>query len=142
MGIWSFYFIIKIILFYTGYINFHFFVNTAFALALIFTNASPRLLQIRKWLAPPIGMLIFYFDSQLPPLRNVIPKISQLLDFSFQYYIELLTRIVNWEVLAALLVLYIVYYFLSKKLRMSTIAVIAIMSTLLDRKSTRLNSSH
>lgn len=138
MGIWSFYFIIKIILFYTGYINFHFFVNTAFALALIFSNASPRLLQIRKWLAPPIGILIFYFDSQLPPLRNVIPKISQLLDFSFQYYIELLTRIVNWEVLAALLVLYIVYYFLSKKLRMSTIAVIAIMSTLLPLRANML----
>ena len=135
MGIWSFYFIIKIILFYTGYINFHFFVNAAFALALIFSNANPRLLKIRKWLAPPIGTLIFYFDSQLPPLRNVIPKIGQLLDFSFQYYIELLVRIVSWEVLALLLALYIAYYLLSKKLRMSTIAVIAIMSTLLPLRT-------
>ena len=135
MGIWGFYFIIKIILFYTGYVNFHFFVNAAFAVFLIFSNAHPRLLQIRKWVSIPIGIVLFYFDSQLPPLRNVIPKIGQLLDFSFQYYIELLTRIVNWQVLALLLVLYVVYYLLSKKFRMSTIAVLAIISTLLPLKT-------
>jgi cellulose synthase operon protein YhjU len=131
MGIWAFYFIIKIILFYAGYIHFHFFVNATFAIWLIFSNANPLLLRIRKWTALPIAIVLFYFDSQLPPLRNVIPKISQLLDFSFQYYIELLTRIVSWEVIAILVGLYIAYYFLSKKLRMSTIALIAIMSTLL-----------
>jgi cellulose synthase operon protein YhjU len=131
MGIWAFYFIIKIILFYTGYINFHFFVNATFAIWLIFSNANPLLLRIRKWTALPIAIVLFYFDSQLPPLRNVIPKISQLLDFSFQYYIELLTRIVSWEVIAILVGLYIAYYILAKKLRMSTIALIAIMSTLL-----------
>ena len=131
MGIWSFYFIIKIILFYTGYIHFHFFVNTAFALALIFSNASPRLLQIRKWLSIPLGIILLYFDSLLPPFRNVIPKISQLLDFSFQYYLELLGRILDWRALAILLALYIAYYLLSKKIRMTTIASLAILSTLL-----------
>lgn len=103
MGLWSFYFIIKAILFYTGYINFHFFVNVVFALALIFSHTNPYLLKIRRWISIPIGLALFYFDSQLPPLRNVIPKVSQLTDFSYQYYLELLTRIVNWEVLAALL---------------------------------------
>ncbi|MBU3582270.1 cellulose biosynthesis protein BcsG [Polynucleobacter sp. AP-Capit-er-40B-B4] len=135
MRIWSFYFIIKIILFYTGYVNFHFFVNAAFALGLIFSHAHPRLLQIRKWVALPIGIVLFYFDSQLPPLRNVIPKIGQLLDFSFQYYLELLTRIVNWQVLALLIALYVIYFLLSKKLRMSTIAILAIISTLLPLKT-------
>ena len=134
MGLWSFYFIIKAVLFYAGYINFHFFVNVAFAIALIFSHTHPRLLQIRRWVSIPIGIVLFYFDSQLPPLRNVIPKISQLLDFSYQYYIELLTRIVNWQVLLALLGSFAIYYLLSKKLRMSTIAVLAIASTLLPFK--------
>lgn len=129
MGIWSFYFLIKIILFYTGYIHFHLFVNAAFALFLIFSHANPTLLRIRQWLAIPIGIVILYFDSPLPPLRNVIPKISQLLDFSFQYYLELLTRIFDWRVLAALLGLYIAYFLLSKKLRMTTITSLAILST-------------
>jgi hypothetical protein len=76
MGIWNFYFIIKIILFYTGYIHFHFFVNAAFALFLIFSHANSTLLRIRKWVALPIAIVILYFDSPLPPLRNIIPKIK------------------------------------------------------------------
>ena len=95
MGLWAFYFLIKIILFYTGYINFHFFVNLAFALALIFSHARPRLLQIKRWVAIPIGIILFYFDSPLPPLRNIIAKLDQLLGFSFNYYIELLGRILD-----------------------------------------------
>ncbi|QWE07953.1 cellulose biosynthesis protein BcsG [Polynucleobacter ibericus] len=131
MGIWSFYFLIKIILFYTGYIHFHFVVNAAFALGLIFSHANPTLLRIRKWVALPIGIALLYFDSPLPPLRNIIPKISQLLEFSYQYYLELLTRIFDWRVIAILLGLYIVYLLLSKKIRMTTIASLAILSTLL-----------
>ena len=136
MGIWNFYFIIKIILFHTGYIHFHFFVNAAFALFLIFSHANPTLLRIRKWVALPIAIVILYFDSPLPPLRNIIPKISQLLDFSYQYYLELLTRIFDWRVIAILLGLYIVYFLLSKKIRMTTIASLAIMSTLLPLGAT------
>jgi cellulose synthase operon protein YhjU len=131
MGIWSFYFIIKIILFYAGYINFHFFLNATFALCLIFSHANPTLLRIRKWVSLPIGIALLYFDSPLPPLRNIIPKISQLLDFSYQYYLELLTRIFDWRVIAILVGLYIVYFLLSKKIRMTTIASLAILSTLL-----------
>ena len=131
MGIWNFYFLIKIILFYAGYIHFHFFVNAAFALGLIFSHANPTLIRIRKWVAIPIGIALLYFDSPLPPLRNIIPKISQLLEFSFQYYLELITRILDWRVIAILVGLYIVYFLLSKKLRMTTIASLAILSTLL-----------
>lgn len=134
MGLWGFYFIIKAILFYAGYINFHFFVNAAFAIALIFSHTRPILLKLRRWLAIPLGIVLFYFDSQLPPLRNVIPKISQLVDFSFDYYLELFTRIVNLPVLGALVLSFLIYYLLSKKIRMSTIAVLAIMSTLLPFK--------
>jgi len=136
MGNWGFYFLIKIFLYYAGYIHFHFFVNAAFAIWLIFSNANLFLLRIRKWTSIPIGIVLLYFDSPLPPLRNVIPKISQLLDFSFQYYVELLTRILDWRAIAMLGGLYIVYYLLSKKIRMATIAIIAIFSTLLPLGAT------
>jgi cellulose synthase operon protein YhjU len=135
MGIWSFYFIIKIILFYAGYINFHFVANAAFALGIIFSNVQPRLLQIRKWVSIPIAIALLYFDSQLPALRSIIPKLNQLLDFSVQYYIELFIRIVRWEFAVILLVLAIAYYVLSKKLRMSTIAVVALLSILVPLKA-------
>jgi cellulose synthase operon protein YhjU len=139
MGLWSFYFIIKVILFYTGYINFHFFVNAAFAIALIFSHTHPRLLKIRRWISIPLGITLFYFDSQLPPLRNVIPKISQLIDFSHDYYFELLTRILDWRIIGTLCAFFAIYYLISKKLRMSTIAVIAISSTLLPfRENTNI----
>lgn len=138
MGIWSFYFIVKIILFYAGYIDFHFFANLAFALGIIFSNVNPRLLQIRKWISVPIAIVLLYFDSQLPALRSIIPKLNQLLDFSFQYYLELFMRVVRWEVVAILLALSIAYYLLSKKLRMSTIAVIGILSVLVPLKATVL----
>jgi cellulose synthase operon protein YhjU len=88
-------------------------------------------MRIRKWVAIPIGIVILYFDSPLPPFRNVIPKISQLLEFSREYYIELLTRILDWRFIAILLCLYLIYILLSKKLRMTTIASLAILSTLL-----------
>ncbi len=135
MGLWSFYFIVKVILYYMDYISFHFFANAAFAACLIFSNYNSRLFFLRRLLAIPIGIMLLYFDSPFPPIRNVIPKLSQLADFSFQYYLELITRVVGWQAILALLALLLIYYLLSKWLRMDTIAALAIVCTLLPLKA-------
>ena len=131
MGFWSFYFLIKTFLFFGNIFSFHFAANFLFALGLIFSNSHPLLKWAKKYLAIPIGIALLYLDSPLPPLRNVVTKWDQLQEFSLQYYLELITRAIQWQAVAILIALFIAYYLLSKKLRMTTLALIAMGCTLL-----------
>ena len=135
MGFWSFYFLIKTFLYFGNYFNFHFTANALFAAGLIFSNSHPILKWVRKYLSIPIGFALFYFDSPLPPIRSVLPKLSQIQEFSFQYYLELITRVVQWEFMVAFAALLLLYYLLSKKLRMTTLALLAMSCTLLPLKN-------
>jgi cellulose synthase operon protein YhjU len=139
MGFWSFYFLIKSFLYFGNYFGFHFVANFAFAVFLIFSNAHPLLRVAKKYLAIPIGIALLYLDSPLPPIRNVIPKLSQLKDFSLQYYFELMARVVQWELIVILILLFVVYFFLAKKLRMTTVALLAMSCTLLPIGNDPLN---
>jgi cellulose synthase operon protein YhjU len=139
MGLWSFYFLIKAGLFFGGFFSFHFFANLFFAAGLIFAKSQPRLGWIKNVFAIPIGVALFYWDSPLPPIRNVLPKLGQLKDFSAQYFLELIGRIISWETAGVLIGSFALYYFLSKKIRMSTIVFIAMGCTLLPLQGNHAN---
>lgn len=127
MGLWSFYFFGKLALYVGGYIDFHLLLNLAFAILLIVPLKHPPLRITRQIIAIPTGLALLYHDSWLPPLRRAISQVDNLQQFDTAYLIELLGRFVNPRVVTLLFVLLIVTVLLSRKLRMSTFAIVAIL---------------
>lgn len=131
MGLWSFYFITKVILFFNGLIDFNFLANFVLAIFLIFSNNYPSAKIARQVLAIPVAIALLYNESFLPSIRSLLLKADQIKGFSLDYFIELLGRVISWKELILFALLIIVYYVLSKKIKMATIAILAILSTLL-----------
>lgn len=127
MGLWSFYFFGKLFLFVGGYIDFHVLLNLAFAIFLILPLKRPALRIFRQIIAVPAGLALLYHDSWLPPLQRVMSQANNLQQFDTAYIIELLGRFVNPRVVTLLFVLLIITVLLSRKLRMSTFAIVAIL---------------
>ncbi len=135
MGIWNFYFIAKLFLYFGHYIGFHVWLNLAFAVFL----AAPipdryarlkRLKLVRQGLAIPAGIALFYYDTWLPPITRVFSQASQLEGFSPAYLMELTGRFFNPLVVAGLAVLCVIYFFARKKLRISSFVFVAMLAPL------------
>lgn len=132
MEIWNFYFIIKLFLYFGHYMGFHPWLNIVFALCLFVPvpdsyRRLKRLNLIRQVIAVPVGIALFYHDTWLPPISRVYSQASELEGFSATYLIELIGRFFNPLVVAALLVLYVIYFFAKKKLRISSFVFLAMM---------------
>lgn len=127
MGLWSFYFFGKLFLFVGGYIDFHVLWNLAFAIFLIIPLKRPLLRIFRQIIAIPAGLALLYHDSWLPPLQRVMSQANNLQQFDTAYLVELLGRFINLRVVTLLFVLLVVTLLLSRKLRMSTFAIVAIL---------------
>lgn len=136
MGRWNFYFIAKLFLYFGHYIGFHVLPNLAFAvfLAVPIPDSYARLKRlklVRQLIAIPAGIALFYYDTWLPPITRVYSQASELEGFSLTYLMELIGRFFNPLVIAGLVLLYAVYFFARKKLRISTFVFIAILVPLL-----------
>ena len=131
MGIWNFYFIAKLFLYFGHYIGFHALPNLAFAATLAIPIRHPRIKVLRQVLAVPVGIALFYYDTWLPPISRVITQSAQLEAFSLTYLAELTGRFISLPVVGTLLVLYVLYFFASKKLRVSAFVFVAMLVLLL-----------
>jgi len=75
MGIWSFYFLAKLYLYFRGYIQFDFFLNFLFVIYLVVPVPSSWH-SVRSWTAGKqvlgvvLAILLLWRDSWLPPLWN------------------------------------------------------------------------
>jgi cellulose synthase operon protein YhjU len=127
MGLWSYYFFAKLFLYFTRYIDFHVGLNLGFALALI-VPLSPRWLRVaRQIVAVPVGIALLYHDAWLPPATQAWSKLPLLMSFDAAYLVELLGRFINVRTLLVLLLIFLVYTLLSRKLRMSSFAILGIL---------------
>lgn len=131
MGAWNYYFIAKLFLYFGHYIGFHVPANLAFALFLAIPAKRPWLKLLRQVIAAPAGVALFYYDTWLPPFSRVVSQASLLKGFDAVYMMELAGRFINPAVVAALALLYAVYFFARKRLRVSTFVFIAILAPLL-----------
>lgn len=131
MGAWNYYFIAKLFLYFGHYIGFHVLANLAFALFLAIPTQRPRLKLLRQIVAVPAGVALFYYDTWLPPFSRLISQASLLKGFDPVYMVELAGRFINPAVVAALALLYAVYFFARKRLRVSTFVFIAMLAPLL-----------
>lgn len=125
-GAWSFYFLAKIALYWSGFINFDVFYNFVFAGFLLIPLRQKSLHVLRSLLAFPAAVALLYYDSWLPPIKRLIEQ-PEIFQFTNEYLLELLLRFVNWHLLGVGLIVIIIYSMLAQWLRMTSWALLALL---------------
>src|SRR5579864_8967486 len=119
MGLWSAYFLAKLLLYALGYTDFSPWLNLGLA---IFTALPPRNAHQRiakNLIAVPLGILLLYHDSWLPPIARALPQLRNLSSFSAAYLWELAGRLISLRLLLELAALLVLYSLARRKLRLS-----------------------
>lgn len=132
MGIWSFYFLAKLLLFWRELIGFHPWENLAFA-AFILLPVKSRLWRSAKNAATALlAVVLLYYDSWLPAIGRVLSQASLLSGFSLNYLTELIGRFIHLPTVAMLVVAWVAYWFVSRWMRVGVIvtAGMAVMAIL------------
>jgi cellulose synthase operon protein YhjU len=131
MGLWSAYFLAKLLLYALGYIDFHPWENLAFAAFTVLSPVNARQRFAKNLLAVPIAILLLYHDSWLPPIAQALSQGQNLRAFSAVYLWELAGRIFSWRLVGELAVMLAIYALARRKLRMSTFVFIGIFAVAL-----------
>lgn len=121
---WSFYFIGKALLAWFGSLNLLGLWNAAFIAALVVPLPYQWLRVLRQLLALPLAAALLYRESHLPPISRLLAQWEQVSQFSWNYLLELTTRLVSFELLALIMVAWIVYLYVRRVLRMTVVAVV------------------
>src|SRR5574344_2902803 len=100
---WSFYFLAKLGLFYSGRINFHWAANLLLAIFFLWPLAFGRWRTARAWVAWPLALSLLYYDSYLPAIGRVLSQVTALAQFRLDYLAELVQRAVEVRTLVAAL---------------------------------------
>ncbi|RWS99881.1 cellulose biosynthesis protein BcsG [Aeromonas caviae] len=127
LGGWNVYFLAKFALLWAGYLNFHPLINLVFAAFLIFPLPGAGLRRLRHWLALPIGVGIFYHDTWLPGIESILDQGSQVFSFTLDYWLELLGRFINWEMVGIGFVMLTLYLFIAQWLRFTPWILLALL---------------
>ena len=131
MGLWSAYFLAKLLLYAFGYMDFSPWLNLAFAAFTALTPKNARQRFAKNLIAVPIGILLLYHDSWFPPIAQAMSQVQNLRAFSSAYLWELAGRIVSWKLLLELAVMFALYALARRKLRISTFVFIGIFAVML-----------
>jgi len=123
LGRWSFYFIIKLGLYWKGLISFHALPNLFFALFLLTPVSSRVGRRVKNFIASVLAVMLLYYDSWLPPVARLISQASLLSEFSFSYLVELLSRFINMSVIGTVFVAWLVFWVLSRWVRVGVLVV-------------------
>jgi cellulose synthase operon protein YhjU len=128
MGWWSAYFLAKLVLYALGYMDFNPWLNLLLA---IFTALPPQNWRQRfakNLIAVPLGIMLLYHDSWLPPIGQALVQAAKLRTFTTSYLLELAGRLVNFRFLLGFALLLGVYSLARRKLRMSTFVFVGILA--------------
>lgn len=127
LGGWSFYFIVKLLLFWRELTGFHPLENLAFAALLLVPLASPAARRLRALLAVPAAVALLYHDSWLPPFGRVLAQAGMLADFSLPYLLELAGRFLDWQTVALLALAWAAYRLAARALRVGFLVFAALL---------------
>ena len=141
MHYWNLYFLLKVALFYRGYIGFNWALNLALGVALAWPLPQGRWRTLRNALAAAAAVALLYHDSYLPPPSRVLSQAKALLGFSADYWLELLLRLVSPALALGLVAIVVAYALLAKRIRFATLALAGILSVpvMASLESNRLN---
>lgn len=132
MGLWSAYFFAKFMLFALGHIGFDPWLNLVFAIFTALPPQNARQRFTKHLITVPLGVMLLYHDSWLPPFARVLEQTNFLKDFTPDYLWELAQRFINWKLLLGLVVFGFVYALARRKLRLSTFVFITILIILVQ----------
>jgi cellulose synthase operon protein YhjU len=131
MGFWSAYFLVKLLLYALGYIDFHPGWNLLFALFTTLTPHNQRQRLSKNLIAVPLAVVLLYHDSWLPPFTAALAQAQNLRAFTPAYLWDLFVRILNVRLLLGLAAVLALYALAQRKLRMSTLAFLGIFAAML-----------
>ncbi|WP_413528883.1 cellulose biosynthesis protein BcsG [Rahnella inusitata] len=127
LGAWNYYFLLKFVLLWQGYLNFDALGNLIFAAALLFPLPSLRVHRWRQWTALPFGLALLYHDTWLPGWRSIVSQGADVTGFSMGYLLELADRFINWQWIGVGFALLVGYLFVSQWIRLTTFTVAALL---------------
>ena len=129
MGMWGFYFIAKLALYWKELIGFHTLANLAFAAFILFP-VKHALWSRAKQVATVLSALsLLYYDSWLPPIGRALSQASLVSGFSTTYLIELAGRFISLPIIALLVVAWVVFWLVSRWVRLDAV-IIAVMAVI------------
>ena len=130
MGLWSAYFLAKLALYARGDMDFNPWLNLALAILTALPARDARQRFTKNLIAVPLGILLLYHDSWLPPLPRAIEDIRNLSTFSAAYLWELAGRLVSWQLVLGVAIMAVLYSLARRKLRLSTFVFVGILAVL------------
>ncbi len=80
----------------------------------------------RTVVAVPVAVALYYQDTWWPPFERLLAQ-PGVLDFSASYWLELLGRFINWQMVALLALLVCGYLLLKPWLRVTTLSVLGML---------------
>ncbi|WP_454835445.1 cellulose biosynthesis protein BcsG [Pseudomonas lini] len=122
LGHWNLYFIFKFALQWGGYLNIQVLPNLLFAAFLLIPLNTRSSVIVRRLLAVPAAMALFYRDTWLPSLSHWMERPS-VADFSSGHLLALAESVLDWSLCGWLLVLVVAYLFVQPWLRMTTLSL-------------------
>jgi len=122
LGLWNLYFLIKLALFWGGYLNLQILPNLVFAAVLLVPLRNRYLALLRTLIAMPLGVALFYQDTWLPPFSRLLDQ-PGVLNFSGDYLFDLAGRFIDLNLCGALLLLVVAYFFVRQWLRLTTLTL-------------------
>lgn len=127
MGFWSFYFLAKLGLYASGLIDLNWWLNALFAGALLWTPPT-RFERWRDLAAVPVAVALLWHDSHWPPPSRIVDEWHALSAFSASYVMELLARVISWQVVGALLLGAGLHALISRRVRLGAVALAGLLA--------------
>ncbi len=132
MGLWTFYFIAKLYLYFRGFIRLHVLLNLLFLLFLILPSpkgirSSRSFVFLRSFLNVVLALLLLWRDSWLPPIWDVLGFIQKEGIPSGGYVARFVLGFFNmWEV-AALISLFLLCAAAKNRIRLTPVILVFLL---------------
>ena len=140
MSFWSLYFITKTVLHHMGYLQVQLGWNVLLGLYVYWPIQSPRLRWLRLVAASIAAITLLWREGPLPPPAYVWQQAQLLSGFSMEYLLELLGRLVNYQVLLIVAAALLVYQLLARRVRFASFAWLGLLSVLLWPSASQQNN--
>lgn len=127
LGNWNIYFLLKLFLFWSGYIDLHALPNLAFLLFVLLPTESSVLNFFKQTSAVLVGAALFYYDTWLPPISRVMSEASLVESFNTEYLIELSQRFISIDLLALIAAVWIAYLLVGHYLRVGVVILVSLL---------------
>jgi len=125
MGLWSAYFLVKILLFARGDLDFDPWLNLLLAAFTALPAGNIRQRFAKNVAAIPAALVLLYHDSSLPPITRLMPALHAITAGDIWAHVS---QSLSWNLCGEMIALLFIYGILRRKLRISTFVFITIIA--------------